>query len=164
MTEKFNVGDIVTIRKDLKVGKHYGLVREGHVATDMIKYAGKKAKIKVIKPSSSVSNGLGAELDIDKGSWFWFFEGESVFTTNGKGRPVKEKPDDLVRYMVYGTGCDNKSKLFESEKELKDEVKKVTQDSAWTGRIIGYKLTPLFEGEKKTVIKAFKQSKVKKKK
>ena len=25
-----------------------------------------------------------------------------------KGKQVKEKPDDMVRYMSYGTGCDNK--------------------------------------------------------
>lgn len=74
----------------------------------------------------------------------------------------KVKPEDLIRYMVYGQGCDNTSKLFETEKELKEETKKVSHDTSWTGRIIGYKLTPIFEAENKVILKTIKVSKKRK--
>ena len=58
----------------------------------------------------------------------------------------------------------HKYSLFETEKELKTELKRVTPDSSWTSRIIGYKLTPMYEAEKKVSLKAFKTTdKIKKK-
>lgn len=74
----------------------------------------------------------------------------------------KIKPDDLVRYMVYGTGCDNKGSLRHSEKELKEDLKRCVRSSSWTGRVIGYKLVPLYEAELTTKLSIFKTTKLKK--
>lgn len=79
-----------------------------------------------------------------------------------KGKKGKEKPENLTKYMAYGTGCSNKSNLLETEKELKDLVQRRVKDNDWTGRIIGYKLVPLFEGEMVTKLKVFKVAKTKK--
>lgn len=73
-----------------------------------------------------------------------------------RGRPVKIKPDNMVRYMVYGTGCNNKSNIYKTEEEIKEKAKGFTQDSSWSGRIIGYKMTPIFEAEKSVRLKKFK--------
>ena len=75
-------------------------------------------------------------------------------------RPVKE---DFTRYMVYGIGCDNKSDLMMTEIELKDALRTVSKDKNWTGRIIGYKMVPIFEAEEKTMLKIIKPIKKKKK-
>ena len=75
---------------------------------------------------------------------------------------AKPKPEDLTRFMAYGTGCDNKSNLYKTEKELKDACKKFSKDTCWTGRLIGYKLTPIFETEEKTTFKYFNTTKLKK--
>lgn len=73
-----------------------------------------------------------------------------------------EKPDNHERFMVYGTGCDNKSDLVRTEKELRELTRKKVSDSFWTGQIIGYKLVPLFEGVRETKLKVFKNTKLKK--
>jgi hypothetical protein len=74
---------------------------------------------------------------------------------------IKNKSEDtLVRYMVYGEGCNNKSDLFTTEQELRDATKEKTTNSSWSGRIIGYKLVPLFEGTTTTVLKMFKTTKL----
>jgi len=65
-----------------------------------------------------------------------------------RGRPKKIKPDNLVRYMLFGTGCSNKSNLFREETELKDYAKAKSTDSDWSGELVGYKLTPMFKVEK----------------
>lgn len=68
--------------------------------------------------------------------------------------------DDLVRYMVYGTGCDNKSQLVENEEEMKKMLKIASKDRNWTGKILGYKLVPLYQAEEVTTLKFFKRTKV----
>lgn len=70
------------------------------------------------------------------------------------------KPDNMKRFMVYGTSCDNKSNLLKTEKELKEKLKKCVNDDDWTGRIIGYKLTPIYEAELTTRLKVFKVPKI----
>lgn len=68
--------------------------------------------------------------------------------------------DNMVRYMAYGIGCDNKSDLLKTEKELKEKLIDVINDSNWTGRILGYKLTPIYEAELTTRLKVFKTPKI----
>lgn len=63
-------------------------------------------------------------------------------------------PEDLTRYMVYGQGCNNSSSLLNTEKELREELNKKVKDTSWNGRIIGYKLVPLYEAETKTYLKS----------
>lgn len=65
------------------------------------------------------------------------------------------------KYMVYATDCENKSKLFDNEEALKKATINAVNDSYWTGRVIGYKLIPLFEGVKETKLKIFKSAKLK---
>ena len=53
-----------------------------------------------------------------------------------------------------------------TEEALKDKLKKVSKDSSWSGRVIGYKLVPILEAEERTVLKCFKKTtitKIKKK-
>ena len=80
------------------------------------------------------------------------------------GKVIKEKQDDMIRYMVHGIGCNNKSDLLKEESELKEKLRKLSNDSNWTGRISGYKLTPIYEAEQKTILKVFKITKLKKRK
>ena len=78
---------------------------------------------------------------------------------------VKATKEDLERYMVHGVGCDNKSSLYRTEEEMTKEAREVALDDEWIGEIIGYKLTPIFKVERKTILKKFKGefSKTKKK-
>jgi len=78
------------------------------------------------------------------------------------GKAPKVKPDDLVKYMAYGTGCNNRSKIVETDKELKELLDRKVKDSDWSGRIIGYKLVPLYEAELQTKFKVFKTTAIKK--
>ena len=73
--------------------------------------------------------------------------------TGKAGRPKKVS---TTKYMVYGTGCNNKGNLVDTEDELKEKLKNASTDSSWTGDIIGYKLTPIFRAAQKTVISKFK--------
>ncbi len=72
----------------------------------------------------------------------------------------KKIEENLVRYMAYGTGCDNKSDIFQNEKELKEKLKRLVKDSDWSGRIIGYKLTPIYEAVEEVKLKVFKKTKI----
>ena len=60
----------------------------------------------------------------------------------------KITPENYERFMAYENGCDNKSELVRTEKELKELLSKYARNSSWTGKIIGYKLVPLYEAEK----------------
>lgn len=89
-------------------------------------------------------------------------------TTNGniyefKTRQLKLRrkatKEDLERYMVYGTGCDNKSSLHRTESDMTKEARECAMDDDWTGDVIGYKLTPIFKVERKTVLKKFVEAK-----
>ena len=71
--------------------------------------------------------------------------------------------DDLVRYMVYGTGCDNKSEIVENEDELKNLLKKASKMDSWTGKILGYQLVPIYQAEEVTTLNVFKRTKITKK-
>ena len=73
-------------------------------------------------------------------------------------RTGKSVLEDLTRYMVYGQGCDNKGDLLETEKDMKEELKELIQDDDWKGRIIGYKLVPIFEAETKVVLRSLDKS------
>jgi len=68
--------------------------------------------------------------------------------------------DDLVRYMVYGMGCDKNSMLVENEEELKRLLKLASKDIEWTGKILGYKLVPLYQAEEVTTLNLFKRTKI----
>lgn len=109
-----------------------------------------------------VSDGyciLDIEVDSEHRSGVW---NTDLILTNEKS--AKPKPEDFVRYMVYGIGCDNKSDFYTSEKEMSEKARSVARDEEWIGDIIGYKLTPMFKVEKKTILKKFKNVVSKKKK
>ena len=139
--KRYKVGDKVTIRNDLSAEKFYDgcIVRES-----MEKLRGKTCTIKI-------ASGNSYRLEEDK-EWYWASE---MFS---QGKP---NPEDLTRYMVYGDRCDNKSDLVMTEKELKAKIRRLANNEAWTGRLIGYKLVPLFETKKTIVLKVFKLVKLK---
>lgn len=62
----FNVGDKVSIREGLQLGKFYGDC--GYVR-DMLQYEGKVATITNVFHDSETE--VNYKLDIDKGKWFW---------------------------------------------------------------------------------------------
>jgi len=63
------------------------------------------------------------------------------------GGKYKFTSENLTRYMAYGMGCDNKGTLFKLEKTMKEDLKRCVTNSDWSGRIVGYKLIPLYEAE-----------------
>ena len=120
-----------------------------------------------------VENLDAVELYIDENLYIGYCSdrGSNYFENNDKReisvkqlfrKSYKPKPEDLTRFMAYGQGCYNKSELLNTEKELKEELKKVTNDNDWTGRIIGYKLVPLFETEKSVRLKSLTKTKKRK--
>ncbi len=82
--------------------------------------------------------------------------GEKIRIKKVGNKRYKPKPEDLTRFIAYGQGCDNTSKLFLTEPELREEMKKRSIDRDWTGRIIGYKLVPLFEAEQRIFLNKIK--------
>lgn len=81
---------------------------------------------------------------------------EEKFRITSAKSKYKPKPDDLVRYMVYATGCGNSSGIMATLPELKDYLTKATANSDWTGRIIGYKMIPILEAATKVTMIALK--------
>ena len=78
---------------------------------------------------------------------------------------LKTKAKDIAitnKFMVYGTGCDNKSNLFNTKPEAEDYAKEMSKDSSWSGRTIVYELVPRSEAVVETLLKVFKVAKVKK--
>jgi len=144
---KYKVEDVVVTKSDLVCGEDTYRNNNGsgclYLSEDMAKSCcGKKLTITKITPEG---NYKVAEV-------VWTFSDDMLVS----GKKTKLIVDDLVRYMVYGTGCDNKTDFIKSEKELKAKLVECSKDSSWSGRVIGYKLTPLFEAIEKTSIKSFK--------
>jgi hypothetical protein len=145
----------------------------------MVKYEWKKGdKLKVIHPSNPLYLGEIVTADEDvysdndyrttyiilsNGIRDYFnhrrFELIKQEEPNKTGDTKVESEDDLVRYMAFGTGCKNKGNVVLSEKDLKAEMEKYSTTTNWTGRIIGYKLIPLYEAERRTLFRPFKLAK-----
>lgn len=85
------------------------------------------------------------------------------FSIHNKNRFKKvrnrKKSEYPIRYMVYGTGCNNKSHLYLNERIMSNRAREVIGEVGWTGDIIGYKLVPIFKVENKTILKKFKNEK-----
>lgn len=137
MKQEFNVGDRVKVSKENTNNREFN----GLVGTI------KKNDLSSV-PFKILFDNYEGKRDYEG----WVNQVELVKA----GKKEKEEPEDLTRFMVYGTGCRNKSELVETEQELKEEVKRLANNEDWSGRTIGYKLTPLFEAEKKTILKTFK--------
>lgn len=129
--EEFKIGDKVR-----RVGCNFGKMRVGDEGV-------------------IVRIGMSNELYFDGDNTGYDKDYFKLVLRNGK----KPKPDDFVRYMVYGFGCDNKTELYDDEKKMSTRAREVVKDDSWTGKVIGYKLIPLFEIEKKTILKKFKVKK-----
>jgi hypothetical protein len=131
MTNKFKVGDKVR-----RINSSLGEMQIGDVGIVNTYYNG--------EPQVKNANGFIVR----------HFEYNLELVKTGKrGRPKKVS---TTKYMVYGTGCDNKSDIVDTEDELKEKLKNASTNSSWTGDIIGYKLTPIFSASQKTVISKFK--------
>ncbi len=76
---KFRVGEIVTVKHDLKSGQPFG--DEFNVTQDMEKLAGKKVKIKAVDPSD-----YGDSYKIEGSIWWWrnecFEENQKILITH----------------------------------------------------------------------------------
>lgn len=151
--EKFKVGDKVKIIEEQDGQGKVGLI-------GIIKGIGENDKdcYQIEFPNGFNGHSCGGIVSNGNGYNIKFHRVELV----KKGE--KLKPEDLTRYMAYGDGCDNKSNLYTSEKEMSEYARKVARDSSWTGEIIGYKLIPLFKVEKKTILKKYNLTKKRAKK
>ncbi len=130
---KFKVGDIVRIRKDSK----YADQDDGNAVVSMNDDRTDPLYLYSLTFSDGSDNTYrDIDLELVK-----------------RGRP---KAEDLTRYMSYGTGCNNQGSVLLTEKEFKADLKEKAKDNDWTGRLIGYKLTPIFEAGTKTFITKIK--------
>lgn len=136
--EKFNIGDIV-VSNSFGKGKSQingdWILEEGEVF-EVTSLSGENVFVKVLMSEDYKCNGEIKE-----------FKEKYLMIDN------RFEAERLERFMVYGTGCDNKSKLFVSERKMSNRAKEESKNSDWTGEIIGYKLTPIFKVEKKTILK-----------
>lgn len=67
---------------------------------------------------------------------------------NKIGRPAKEKPEDLIRYMVSNISTEIKCEVFKTQEEMKTGLNAKAEDEEWLGRIIGYECIPLYEAKR----------------
>lgn len=81
----------------------------------------------------------------------YWYESRFELVKKGKSTPVNHD-----KFMAYGTGCNNKSDLIDTEKELKEKLKELVHSRDWTGDIIGYKLVALYKAEKTVKLKPIK--------
>jgi hypothetical protein len=81
---------------------------------------------------------------------------QNLIFSDKKDRENEMRELKKSKFMVYGTGCDNKSRLFESKKEATEYAKEVVYDNDWTGNIIIYELKPLNIAEKSIKLKTIK--------
>jgi len=132
----FKVGDRVRIRRNLDIRDKNTV----GLTPDMIRMKGKMVTIEKVS---------GTDYKVS-GSTYWFSNLEFEMSK------YKDKKDNMVRYMVYGTGCNNKGNLLRHESDLKIKLRVLANDEEWTGDIIGYKLTPLYQATKKTSIRVSK--------
>lgn len=144
---------------DFKVGDTVRILK--HANGRASRHIGELAVIKSFNESFTLAN-VEVESNKDIILAYTGDERESVEIELVKKSNKKEKPDDMVRYIVYGTGCNNKGRIVRTEKELKEELNKHVKDNSWTGKIIGYKLVPLYEAELTTKFKFFKKTTLKK--
>lgn len=128
----FNVGDKVSIREGLQLGKFYGDC--GYVR-DMLQYEGKVATITNVFHDSETE--VNYKLDIDKGKWFW--DSEMLISTeedksyNKEGRMSilnhknKTFSDEVVKEMF----CKPRAVvLTDATIQLIDEEKKKLQEES----------------------------------
>lgn len=147
-----------------KVGDKVKIVKSHSLSATYIKHVGVVSEIIEINEQRmnyvSVDKMIYKLKEIPNLEWF----SQELELTKGKiGRPAKPKPEDMTRYVCYGHRCNNLGTVFEDEKEMKTNLKLKTEDSSWSGRIIGYKMVPLYEVETKTILKSFKPVKKRKK-
>jgi len=57
-----------------------------------------------------------------------------------------------AKFLAYGDGCKNFTRMFDSESELRAELDRVSKLDEWTGKLMGYKLVPILYAERKTVL------------
>lgn len=86
--------------------------------------------------------------------------GDTNTKTNNYFKLAKKSTWGDDRFMVFGTGCNNKSNIVDSIEDLKLTLAKVSRDSDWTGRIIGYRMIPIMETITETKLKIFKTKKI----
>lgn len=148
MTErKFKVGDRVRAIDTVDTKRPSGI--------GIVKYVD---KIHISVEFNEFVDGHGGTENSCMSPHGWNYHKEEFYKLELVESAKDTKPDNMERFMVYGTGCDNKSNLVTTEKELKDMLKAYIHDSSWTGRIIGYKLVPLYEAEKSVKFQKFEKS------
>ena len=93
MKMKYEVGDKVKIREDLKVGKDYN---DCTFIVDMEKYKGKIATI-----TYCYNDDDSYEIDLDGGTWFWTNDMFKDVTDITESESKDEKTVDIGYYLAY---------------------------------------------------------------
>ena len=142
-----------------EVGKYYKAVKNTSCMSDST-YEKLQKPRKLLGYDRTYDNILSCAVfeGVDVGSLSYYCI-DFAFVKNGK--TIKEKPDNMERYLVFGTGCNNKSEFYRTEKDAKEYLKTIVKDSSWTGRNILYKLIPILEGETSIKVTKFKKAKIK---
>ena len=63
-----------------------------------------------------------------------------------------------MKYMIYGTGCDNKA-YSDTYKDAIDAAEILTENDDWTGDILIYECKPIAKVEKSVKVKRIKGGK-----
>lgn len=145
---KYNIGDKVKVSNRLTVRQYNSAC------------GNPESYYKVNKGQQELGNKILTIKNIDSEGDYLVEENDYQWTDEMLVAVDDKNEDDLVRYMVYGTGCDNKSVLVENEKEMKIMLKQASKNDNWTGKILGYKLVPLYQAEEITTLKFFTKTKV----
>lgn len=147
---KFKEGDIVFKARPYSENKY---CKHGGSSIDVP--IGTKGVIKQLDKD----NNEDCIIDFDNGKQWHVSFSEINLVKKAENVSDIEK---LTKYMVYGTGCDNKSMFYKTPEEAIERAKKVVDNSDWSGRIICYKLVPICETIKDIKVKNFKDTTVKK--
>lgn len=94
----FIVGDVVTIKENLKVDQCYGEMR---FSEDMVDYKGKVAIIKKVTP---IEDCIAYALDIDEGVYFWSPEMLNKNSKNNESRLQSKESAVGSRSIRQGVG------------------------------------------------------------
>jgi len=131
---KFNIGDTVKVINESVPDDRHLIGEIGKIITFPDRNNTYSVDFgKVIKQKSNYESDTAHK----------YYEYELELCKKGNMVDTTFKP----KYMVYGTGCNNKSDIIDTEAELKSKLKIAVNNSSWTGNIIGYKLIPIFKAK-----------------
>jgi hypothetical protein len=153
---KFKVGDSLIVLGD---GLNCNTDKKGAIALgaknwcgDFVNYLNSECHVVATNFNQML---LEISKGINKGKQFVFCNYNNSTSSsdfdilqNKKQKENRMKDLKKSKFMVYGTGCNNKSDMFDTRKQAEEKAKEVIYDSDWTGDIVIYEMKPLSIAEK----------------